>query len=827
MNKAAIQKFAVWARNELIAQVKQRAFQYGIVENNNADYDANADVVNEQVLTPREKRQRQSFIGEIKRVGFAQAVEEVAYTWFNRFIALRFMEVNDYLPTHVRVFSDSSGVFAPEILKDALHLDLDGLDKAKVTEMLESNATDDLYRYLLLTQCNALNAALPEMFAKLADYTELLLPGNILKPSGVPARLVGDIPEDDWKNAVQIIGWLYQYYNTEPKQAVFDGLKKNVKISKEKIPAATQLFTPEWIVKYMVENSLGRLWLESHPESTLNADWRYYLDEAEQSPEVAAKLAELRAERKGSSPESITFIDPCMGSGHILVYAFDVLMQMYRSAGYADRDAAVLILEKNLYGLDIDKRAYQLAYFALMMKARQYNRRILSNSAAGIAPQVYHPGGWNDGEDFGSLLKIDTLEDKPLPATGQLDLDSVDDVTALRVWNFKRLLSQKYDVVCTNPPYMGGSGQNGGLVEFLKTNYTDFKSDTFSAFVEKCRQLCKRNGYIGMFTPYVWMFIQSYEKLRNMIYNNMTISSLIQFEYSAFEEAVVPICTFALRNSRIADYSGTYLRLVDFRGGMEVQRLKTLEAIENPDCGYRYTASADNFAKIPGSPVAYWVGKRIFEIFNNSKSLEFFGNSKVGLQTGDTNRFLRLWHEVEKNIYLSSLKRRNEFKWFPICKGGDFRKWYGNNEYVVNWENDGIELRNFKDDKGKLRSRPQNIDFYFKRGITWNLITSTDFAVRCYDEFFIFDVSANSFFCDDDKYEYFAGLLNSKVMLSISKCLNPTINFSAGVVANLPIVLNTVAKNTIDELVVENIDISREDWDSFETSWDFKKHPLV
>ncbi|MDR9787443.1 MAG: BREX-1 system adenine-specific DNA-methyltransferase PglX [Peptococcaceae bacterium MAG4] len=537
MNKSAIQKYAVWARNELIEQVKQRAYQYGISDKGYGD--ENANVVAGRVLSKEEKRQRREFIQKIKEQGYQQAVEEVAYTWFNRFIALRFMEVNDYLPTHVRVFSSANGEFKPEILKEALHIELEGLDKAKVSELLNASKTEELYRYLLLTQCNALHAALPEMFEKMGSYTEMLLPNNILKPDGVLGRLITDIPEEDWRDAVQIIGWMYQYYNTEPKQAVFDGLKKNIKITKEKIPAATQLFTPAWIVRYMVENSLGRLWLESHPNSTLKANWKYYVDEAEQTPEVAEQLRVLREQSPVKSPEDIKLIDPCMGSGHILFYAFDVLMQIYESEGYNARESAKLILEKNLYGLEIDRRACQLAYFALMMKARQYNRRIFTEN---VRPQVYHPAGWSDGEEYGSLIKVDEIPPKPEPPQGQLTM--FDDYERdLRVWNFRRLLAQKYDVVVTNPPYMGNKGLNEKLSEYLQKNYTDYKSDTFSAFIIRCGEMAKPSGFVGMFSPYVWMFIQSYEKLRNNLYNTKNITTLIQFEYSAFEEATVPVCT--------------------------------------------------------------------------------------------------------------------------------------------------------------------------------------------------------------------------------------------------------------------------------------------
>nr|WP_216671612.1 BREX-1 system adenine-specific DNA-methyltransferase PglX [Saccharibacillus qingshengii] len=599
MNKNAIQKYAIWARTELIEQVKQRAFQYDITEKGYGD--ENATVIAGRVLEPEEKRQRQSFIEIIKANGFKQTVEEVAYTWFNRFVALRYMEVNDFLPTHVRVFSDSSGAFNPEILKNVLHLDLEGLNKTKVSELLNDNKTDELYRYLLLTQCNALNALLPEMFERLGAYTEMLLPNNILRPEGVIGRLVRDIPEEDFRDAVQIIGWLYQYYNTEPKQMVFDGLKKNVKITKENTPAATQLFTPDWIVRYMVENSLGRLWLESHPGSSLRTNWKYYLDEAEQTPEVAKRLRVLRSENNVKSPEDIKVMDPCMGSGHILVYAFDVLMQIYISEGYSERDAAKLILEKNLYGLEIDRRAYQLAYFALMMKARQYNRRILTQS---VYPQVYEPTGYVDGMEYGSLIRVDELEPMPEQPKGQLTLfvDSYD--VKLNAWNFRRLLAQKYDVVVTNPPYMGGAGMSSEMLDFVKKQYPDSKSDLFAVFIEKCGELLKPTGYQAMITQHAWMFLSSYEKLRSKMIHRDDIVNMVHLGSRAFEEIggeVVQTTTFVLSKQKIIDFEATYIRLVDYNS----QKAKERAFLSGDD---RYIAKKENFEKIPGCPVSYWVG---------------------------------------------------------------------------------------------------------------------------------------------------------------------------------------------------------------------------
>ena len=810
MNKNAIQKYAVWARNELIEQIKQRAYQYGMDEKGYGD--ENAESISGRVLSADEKRQRQSFINEIKRKGYQQAIEEVAYTWFNRFVALRFMEVNDYLPTHIRVFSDANGAFNPEILQDVLHLDLPGLDKAKVSEFINTNSTDDLYRYLLLTQCNALNEALPEMFERMGDYTEMLLPNNILRQGGVLERLVTDIPEEDWLDAVQIIGWMYQYYNTEPKQAVFDGLKKNVKITKEKIPAATQLFTPEWIVKYMVENSLGRLWLEGHPDNDLLNSWKYYLPDAEQTPEVEAEIDKIRRITRNIKPEDIKLIDPCMGSGHILVYAFDVLMQIYCSAGYSDRDAAKLILEKNLYGLDIDKRAYQLSYFSLMMKARQYNRRIFFEN---VKPQVYHPAGWSDGEEYGSLVKIDEPDTALAPVAGKESLFA-------NQWHYQRLLSQKYDVVATNPPYMGGSGMSSKLSAFVKREYADSKSDLFAAFIEKCGALANANRYTAMITQHAWMFISSYEKLRVNLRKRDTVN-MVHLGARAFAEIggeVVQCSAFVMRNNHIPDYKGGYVRLVDI-GDADGKECEFLSG------NHRYVASSDNFVKIPGSPVAYWVSEIVFHIFTKEK----MGNhtiSKCGMGTSNNNQFLRFWNEVDfHNIgfgYKSIVETEDcAYRWFPYNKGGEFRRWYGNRDYVVNFYNNGTDIREAtKDAPG---GRVVSAEFYFKKHLSWSDITSGSIAFRAYEEGFIFDASANTTFLSDEQYEYTLGYLNTKIVNEWSKIINPTFHFKIGNYQQLPYC--GVASNNVVQLVTTNIALSHADWDSFETSWDFKRHPLI
>ena len=712
MNKNAIQKFAIWARNELIAQVSQRAYQYGIEESGFGD--ASADTLNGRLLTAEEKSQRQELIKKIKEKGYKQVMEEVAYTWFNRFIALRFMEVNNYLPSHIRVFSDASGAFKPEILNDVLHLDLPGLDSGKVAEYIESNDTEALYRYLLLTQCNALNSALPVMFERMGGYTEMLLPNNILRQDSVLGHMVSDIPEEDWQDAVQIIGWLYQYYNTELKDDTFAQLKKNVKITKERIPAATQLFTPDWIVRYMVENSLGRLWLEGHPNAELHDGWKYYLDEAEQEPEVEAQLAKLREEYKTIKPEEIKVIDPCMGSGHILVYAFDVLMQIYTSAGWDQREAAQSILKNNLFGLDIDDRAAQLAYFAVMMKARQYDRRLLTR---GIQPHIYafaesntittaplHDMGitlsrdeydtavkqvlrlldeLRDAKEYGSILTVtpcdwDLLRRFAVPRTedegGQQLLGIHGEQIAApllqRLINIGEALSQQYDVVVTNPPYMAVSNAGAKVNDYVKKNFPDSKADLFAVFIERCGQMAKKNGYQAMITQHAWMFLSSFEKLRTKLLA-VDIVNMAHLGARAFEEIggeVVQTSSFVIRKSHIADYKGEYCRLIEptSQQGKEDMFL----AGEN-----RYAADQSNFSKIPGSPVAYWVSKGLLSAFATGKSLGDIALARNGMKTGENGRFVRLWWEVILQGFNPTACDWKEAsssgaKWFPYNKGG-------------------------------------------------------------------------------------------------------------------------------------------------------------
>lgn len=819
MNKSAIQKFAIWARTTLMEQVAQRAYQYGITQDGYGE--ENAVTVNGMALSPQEQSQRRELVREIQVKGYDQVMEEVAYTWFNRFIALRYMEVNNYLPSHIRVFSNAQGAFDPEILKEALHIDLPGLDQSKVAEYIEKTDNEGLYRYLLLTQCNALNEGLPRMFEHMGGYTELLFPNNILRPDSVLGRMVADIPEEDWTDQVQIIGWLYQYYNTELKAETFDLLKKNVKVTKERIPSATQLFTPDWIVRYMVENSLGRLWLEGHPNQALRESWKYYLDEAEQEPEVEAKLVVLRAQRQTLRPEDITLIDPCMGSGHILVYAFDVLMQIYESEGWSQRDAAASIVQKNLYGLDIDRRAAQLAYFAVMMKARQYDRRFLTR---GIQPNLYHPGAYAEGQEFGSLLIVDELEPRP-EQPDEITLFDGDYADKLNTWNFRSLLARQYDVVVTNPPYMAVSNGDAALNKYIKDNYPDSKGDLFAAFMERCGRFARQNGYQAMITQHSWMFLSSFEKLRTKLLHSADIVNMSHLGARAFEEIggeVVQTTSFVLRRAYTKGYKGTYCRLVEptTQQGKENMFL----AGEN-----RYTAEQINFSKIPGSPVAYWANNAVLSVFTRGQILGDIANPCQGLISGDVNRFVRKWFECLLHKLCFTGKNgdvERNGKWFPYSNGGTFLRWYGNNEDVVNWENDGFEIRNFFDENGKLRSRPQGQRFYFQEGGTWSAISSGAFSVRYYPDGYLFSNAGMAVFSEHETLLYLIAFLNSKLCSLYLKVFNEGLNFNQGDIVKLPIIFSKDNANIIS-ITNRNIEISKEVWDSYETSWDFKRHPLV
>ncbi len=861
MDKNAIKKYAVWARRELIERVSQRAMIFGITAKDTGD--PNADSVNGHLLSQTEKRQRQALIRNIKDKGYEQVMEEVAYTWFNRFAALRFMEVNGYLPSHVRVFTNDAGEFKPQILAEAIRLEMDGLDMNKVYELANANKNEELFKYLLIVQCNALNSILPGMFQKIEDYTELLLPDYLLREGSVIEQMVTTIPEEDWTDQVQIIGWLYQYYNTEPKDKVFENLKKNIKITKENIPAATQLFTPDWIVHYMVENSLGRLWLEGHPNDALKSEWKYYLDEAEQEPEVEAQLAEIRKEYAALKPEEIKVIDPCMGSGHILCVLFDVLVRIYENYGYTTREAAVKIIENNLWGLDIDERAAQLSYFTVMMKTRQYDRRFFTRN---VQPHVYaieesngitsaqiHNLGQNllqeeyaiavnqtkrlveemhDAKEYGSIIRVTPCDwdllrrfATPREGAGHLYLDVQGEIEASArlqmLINVGETLAQKYDVVVTNPPYMGSSGMGVKLSDYVKNEYPETKSDMSTVFMEKTIEMCSHTGCMAMINIPVWLFISSYEKLRGNVIRNNTLLSMVHPGRGIFGSDF-GTTTFVIAKKHIKGYKGSYFRLFMKQGDVETPEVRERAFLERTGAN---TACQDNFSKIPGSPVAYWASKNVLNAFVNAPALSSFCEPRQGLISGDNNRFLRLWYEVSADN--TAFTYNPALKWYPINKGGDFRRWYGNREYVLNWKNNGEEIKSFRDENGKLRSRPQNLDYNFRRSLSWSLVTSGGFSVRYYDEAFTFNVAGISCFPKDEHLLYLNGLLNSKIISTITQMLNPTINMNAGDVAKVPIMMSSEHKKCVEGIVASCISISRDDWDSFETSWDFNEHPFI
>lgn len=853
MNKNAIQKFAIWARNELIAQVSQRAYQYGIDESGFGD--ASADTLNGRLLTAEEKSQRQELIKQIKEKGYKQVMEEVAYTWFNRFIALRFMEVNNYLPSHIRVFSDASGAFKPEILNDVLHLDLPGLDSGKVAEYIESNDTEALYRYLLLTQCNALNSALPVMFERMGGYTEMLLPNNILRQDSVLGHMVSDIPEEDWQDAVQIIGWLYQFYNTEIFDSIFDGDMSRKKVTKDLLPAATQIFTPDWAIRYMVQNSLGRLWLEGNPNTELHDSWKYYLDEAEQEPDVDAQLTKLCEEYKTIKPEEIKVIDPCMGSGHILVYAFDVLMQIYTSAGWDQREAAQSILKNNLFGLDIDDRAAQLAYFAVMMKARQYDRRLLtrgihpniysireSNSIQTMTIEYFHKNDpklkadierivteMRDAKEYGSILNITPVDFAGLYARfdeirndiNMMQMAALDEL--LPLVKCAEVLAQKYEIVVTNPPYLGNSRMNDSLSAYIKRYYPDEKSDLAMVMLNKMSWgLTIKNGYTASITTASWMFLKSFEKFRKKMLASSDFVTLVDFGTELFDGKIghLPIVSWVSRNSHLRT-AMTAVRLVDYCYSRRDEKEPNYFNKNN-----RFIANQANFATITGSPIAYWASPKILSSFERGTLIDSIAAVKIGMGTGKNDVFLKSWWEINYwniDFSMDSIENidKSSKKFFPYNKGGEYRRWYGNLQDVVWYDSTGrkkmFDTAGHRENGGK--------DAYFKPGITWNFIGATKFGVRLMPPGCLFDVAGSSLFVPKERLSFVMGFLSSSVCNEILKLLNPTVNYQAGNIKSLPVVIDR--ENEVDDIVCQNIQTSMKDWDSYENSWDFKRNPLV
>ena len=898
MNKTAIKNFAVWARQKLISDITYKAGMLGITEDGIAEklphstsdlefYDIGTKDYAE--VSGKEIKQRNALVNAIRKKekdngdyksAFGYVIEEVAYTWFNRLIAIRFMEVNDYLPSGVRVLSsENKAKKEPDLVTTPFDTDLEftSYEQDRIIQLKDDNKLDELFRMLFIKQCNKLHDVLPELFEKTDDYSELLLTVSFTDSDGVLYHLVHDIEEDDFnvekEGQVQIIGWLYQFYNIEPKAVVF-GRKGNAKIKKEEIPAATQLFTPDWIVRYMVQNSLGRIFINDkctgitdekerinkEKEIAQQMGWQYYLPEAEQTPEVRAQLNANHISLL-SELTSIKLIDPCMGSGHILVYAFEVLMQIYLECGYTERDATSLILENNLFGLDIDDRAYQLAYFAVMMKARSYDRRILTRD---IKPNVYSikesnflVDSWQkisddekfreifqtvvdtfiDAKEYGSILNVpdsdydyalsvidDFEQSVPVDFEAQILRGKTDDIRALV--NQAKLLSQKYDVVVTNPPYMAVSNAGVKVNDYVKKNFPDSKADMFAVFIERCGQMAKQNGYQAMITQHSWMFLSSFEKLRTKLLT-VDIINMAHLGARAFDEIggeVVQTTSFVIRKSHVVDYKGEYCRLTEptSQQGKEDMFL----AGSN-----RYSANQAAFNDIPGAPVVYWASSVMLGLYHNSEMLGRSVQTKQGLKSSDDKRFFRYWVEVDYNkidFCAKSVEQAavSAMKWFPLNKGGT-QKWYGDNWYVINWENDGDEIKGYAKSLYKSVTRTiTSIDFYFRKCITWPQITSSP-RFRSISEGFIFNAAGPSMFAPEHIYWYLLGFLNTPIVQEATSMLNPTVNLCVTDMLNVPFIVSNRYFNVVTDYVSEAYKAARTDWDSYETSWDFKRNPLI
>ncbi|AOY75380.1 BREX-1 system adenine-specific DNA-methyltransferase PglX [Clostridium formicaceticum] len=878
MNKSAIKNFAVRARNRLIEDITQKAYELGITKNEIKDIETFEGgfkikgLDNSKTYKKYEAKQREKLVSNIREKGFEQVIEEVAYTWFNRFIALRFMEVNEYLPTGVRVLSSvEEGKTEPDIIKEALNIDLD-IDKELVYKLIDENDTEDLYKYLIIKQCNQLGEIMPMVFEEISDYTELLLPDNLLAEGSVIRDLVESIEEGDYKDQVEIIGWLYQYYISEKKDEVFADLKKNKKITKENIPAATQLFTPKWIVRYMVENTLGRLWLESHPDDELKAQWKYYLEEAEQDPEVQKKLDELKD--PSLNPEDIKVLDPSMGSGHILVYAFDVLYDIYLKANYSERDIPQLILENNLYGLDIDDRAGQLAAFALMMKARSKNRRIFRKRIELNVCSIQESNGipteaiqylvspkdtaiektirredieylveiFKDAKEYGSILEIKKIDFDAIDKR----VEEIKDGETIDLFEFQhrevilekmpplikqaKIMSDKYDVVCTNPPYMGNRGMDEKLTKYLKINFPDTKGDMSTVFMEMCIRLCSSNGLMAMINIPSWMFLSTYKKLREDIINKNTIINMLHLGRGIFGSDF-GTTSFVIKKEYVDKYLGQYRKLFLKQGAVDTIEQKEKWFFENLN---QYYNCQDNYKVIEDMPIAYSMSRDVKDIFNKYKPIDNFSVVTNGMFTCNNNYFLKMWYEVNRkkiNLQCKNTEEaiNNDVKWYPYNKGGEFRKWYGNHEYVINYMNDGREVREYRKDRGQSFSLPGQ-EYFFRESISWSFVSSSKFGVRYYPKGFIFDIAGSSVFANNTENIFFiTAFLCSKIAFEFLLLENPTLNFQAGNVASLPLIENidVSEKMVINKLCKNNIEISKTNWDSYETSWNFKRHPLL
>lgn len=848
MNDTAIKNFCIWARGELRGQVRQKLMEWEVVEDASADLDA----IGGRPLAAAEKRQRRELLTQLAKLGEDALVERAAYTWFNRLMAIRYMEVNDYLPAHVRLLSNADGSRGSQAVKEALTLDIEGLDRDEVVRLVQQGDDEVLFRHIFLAQCDELARCMPAVFEPIGSAMELLLPSGLLRDGSVPDRMVRDIPEEDWRAGVQIVGWMYQYYNAERKDEVFASFKKGKKADAAALAPATQLFTPDWIVRYLVENSLGRLWMRSHPASRLADRMPYYIpDEDARHPEHSEGSSPL-------SPESITVIDPACGSGHILVYAFDLLAAMYEEEGYALRDIPRLVLENNLTGVEIDPRAAAMASFALTMKGHERDARFLSR---GVTPSIVTevPAKLESEElalvpDLADRAKLlDAMEHadecSSLFKPEAQDMDAIDealgrlresddlfaDSTRDKLEQMRancEPLSRTYDVVVANPPYMGSSNMGRWLADWTKKAYPDSKRDLCTCFIERGFTLAGPEGYSAMITMQSWMFLSNAEALRSKLLKSFSIETMAHLGARAFDSIggeVVSTTASVFKRGAAGD-TGSYVRLVDY--GNEAEKQEALrEAIANPDCGWFYRRGADAFSAIPGTPIAYWASDAMIRAFQTCTPLSNIGYPRVGIQTGDNSAFLRLWWEVSADISNYRCRSVNESidskcRWFPYNKGGEYRKWYGNDDYVVNWFNDGEDLvGNAERDGRKIMNLPCGIKF--QPSITWSKISSGDIAFRHKPYGHLFDVAGTSIFADKDSLAYLQGACNSSVMLGIAAMLSPTLNFEVGQIATYPIIDSEEDKPKILALVQDERRLSKSDWDSFETSWDFQRHPMV
>ena len=863
MDKTAIKTFAINSRKKLMEDVEYKMSLVGIDKDNIYEPISSANGIETYQLGgstnsiyDNDISKRERLVKEVKQKGFENVVEEVAYTWFNRIIAIRFMEINNFLPTKTRVLSsETAGKIEPDIITEAFDVDLDYTqeDKELIFKLKDENKLDELFRFLFIKQCNKLNEILPGLFEKTDDYLELLLNISFTNEDGVVRQLIDTIPEKDFESQVEVIGWLYQFYNTELKNETFANLKKRIKISKERIPAATQLFTPDWIVKYMVENSVGRLWLEGHSNNELKSKWQYYVDEAKQEPEVEQQLIAIRKESEILKPEDISVIDPCMGSGHILVYVFEVLMDIYVSEGFTEKDACESILKNNLYGLDIDKRAYQLAYFAVLMKARKYNRRILTKCISPLLCSIEETNSiseefieelisqdktneknWNylyevfiNAKEYGSILDIENINFDELfndICTYESNKNNLNqykyqnEIQLMKnIIQQSKLLVKNYDIVATNPPYMGNSGMNPNLKDYLKKNYPNSKSDLFAVFIEKCHDFCNEKGFVAMITQQSFMFLSTFEKLRVELINNHTIINMAHLGAHAFEEIggeVVQATTFVNKNNLIENYKSTFHRLTEFNS--ESRKEEEFHNDEN-----EFIKNQNIFLMIPGNPIAYWMNNNMFKLFEND-DLSHYGEIISGIVTGNTNLYIRFWFEVNFNKIPFNKSKMNDIDlnsqyWIPYTKGGERRNWYGNNECVVNWS-----------EKDKFsRSKTTCTHLYLKKGLTWSLVTSGRFSIRYFDEGFLWDSAGPSAFFNEELIYYILALLSTNLINDILSLINPTINMPPDAINKIPLIIDDSRKNDIINISKKNIELSKKDWDNYELSWDFNMHPFI